>query len=88
MLIKHNLRPEQAVEVRDCLVDTLIQTNKQDFFDGRQTDRLDCKNSNLDKPIKITISTAVSACPSSVRACVCLSFFAQMALESPPDPQG
>ena len=27
MLIKHNLRPEQAVEARDCLVDTLIQTN-------------------------------------------------------------
>ena len=27
MLIKHNLRPEQAVEARDCLVDTLVQTN-------------------------------------------------------------
>ena len=31
MLIKHNLRPEQAVEARDCLVDTLIQTNKQEI---------------------------------------------------------
>ena len=28
MLIKHNLRPEQAVEARDCLVDTLIQTSE------------------------------------------------------------
>ena len=37
MLIKHNLRPEQAVEARDCLVDTLIQTNKHLYYNGIQT---------------------------------------------------
>ena len=27
------IRPEQAVEARDSLVDTLLQTNKQEFLD-------------------------------------------------------